>query len=161
MTLAELTALWWNRNAIDKLAEELGQGDKDKLHRIHGTNEPWTGTNVSSGCIRLTNDDITDFYNRTPVASTTRPQSFDRSIKTTRDPITRRWNFQTANRSSDLASDRPEGRCSSASGGSRRCPGPATSGLRLAAKCSNRKGLDLRKQIGALLLPLFIAEVLR
>jgi L,D-transpeptidase catalytic domain len=89
--------LWREPNAIDKLAEELGQGDKDKLHRIHGTNEPWTiGTNVSSGCIRLTNDDITDFYNHTPVASTARPQSFDRSIKTTREPITRRWNFQTA-----------------------------------------------------------------
>ena len=58
MTLAELTALWREPNAIEKLAE-LGQGDKDKLHRIHGTNEPWTiGTNVSSGCIRLTNDDI-------------------------------------------------------------------------------------------------------
>ena len=31
MTLAELTALWREPNAIDKLAEELGQGDKDKL----------------------------------------------------------------------------------------------------------------------------------
>ena len=31
----------------------------------HGTNEPWTiGQNVSSGCIRLTNDDIIDLYNR-------------------------------------------------------------------------------------------------
>jgi lipoprotein-anchoring transpeptidase ErfK/SrfK len=28
---------------------------------FHGTNEPWTiGTNVSSGCIRLTNEDIVD-----------------------------------------------------------------------------------------------------
>jgi lipoprotein-anchoring transpeptidase ErfK/SrfK len=70
MTLAELTALWREPNAIDKLAEELGQGDKDTLHRIHGTNEPWTiGTSVSSGCIRLTNDDITDFYNRTSVGT--------------------------------------------------------------------------------------------
>jgi hypothetical protein len=34
----------------------LNSGNKDTLYRIHGTNEPWTiGTNVSSGCIRLTN----------------------------------------------------------------------------------------------------------
>jgi len=38
------------------------------LYRIHGTNEPQTiGTNVSSGCIRLTNEDIVDLYDRTPI----------------------------------------------------------------------------------------------
>jgi lipoprotein-anchoring transpeptidase ErfK/SrfK len=38
---------------------------KDTLYRIHGTNEPWTiGHNVSSGCIRLTNEDVTDLYDR-------------------------------------------------------------------------------------------------
>ena len=37
---------------------------------FHGTNEPWTiGTNVSSGCIRLTNEDIVDLYNRTPIGA--------------------------------------------------------------------------------------------
>lgn len=35
------------------------------LYRIHGTNEPWTiGHNVSSGCIRMTNEDVTDLYAR-------------------------------------------------------------------------------------------------
>jgi L,D-transpeptidase catalytic domain len=44
--------------------------NQDTLSRIHGTNEPWTiGTNVSSGCIRLTKEDIADFYNHTPVAA--------------------------------------------------------------------------------------------
>jgi lipoprotein-anchoring transpeptidase ErfK/SrfK len=34
-------------------------------YRIHGTNAPQTiGTHVSSGCIRLTNDDVTDLYSR-------------------------------------------------------------------------------------------------
>ena len=48
----------------------LWSGNKDTLYRIHGTNEPWTiGTNVSSGCIRLTNEDIVDLYNRTPVGA--------------------------------------------------------------------------------------------
>jgi lipoprotein-anchoring transpeptidase ErfK/SrfK len=48
----------------------LWHGNKDTLYRIHGTNEPWTiGTNVSSGCIRLTNDDVTDLYNRTRVGT--------------------------------------------------------------------------------------------
>jgi lipoprotein-anchoring transpeptidase ErfK/SrfK len=35
------------------------------LYRIHGTNEPFTiGQNVSSGCIRMMNDDVIDLYNR-------------------------------------------------------------------------------------------------
>jgi lipoprotein-anchoring transpeptidase ErfK/SrfK len=40
------------------------------LYRIHGTNQPSTiGTFVSSGCIRLTNADITDLYSRVQVGS--------------------------------------------------------------------------------------------
>jgi lipoprotein-anchoring transpeptidase ErfK/SrfK len=38
------------------------------LYRIHGTNEPWSiGQNVSSGCIRMTNDDVIDLYGRVAV----------------------------------------------------------------------------------------------
>jgi lipoprotein-anchoring transpeptidase ErfK/SrfK len=38
------------------------------LYRIHGSNEPWTiGQAVSSGCIRMTNDDVIDLYNRVKV----------------------------------------------------------------------------------------------
>jgi hypothetical protein len=48
----------------------LWQGKKDTLYRIHGTNEPWTiGHNVSSGCIRLTNEDVIDLYDHTPVGT--------------------------------------------------------------------------------------------
>lgn len=40
------------------------------LYRIHGTNEPWTiGQNVSSGCIRMMNDDVVDLYNRVRVGA--------------------------------------------------------------------------------------------
>ena len=40
------------------------------LYRIHGTNEPWSiGTNVSSGCIRMMNDDVVDLYGRVHVGS--------------------------------------------------------------------------------------------
>jgi len=43
----------------------------DTLYRIHGTNEPWKlGGNVSSGCIRLSNDDIVDLYNRIRIGAT-------------------------------------------------------------------------------------------
>jgi len=57
-------------NPIGARAMYLWQGNKDTLYRIHGTNEPWTvGTNVSSGCIRLTNDDVTDLYNRTAIGT--------------------------------------------------------------------------------------------
>ena len=40
------------------------------LYRIHGTNQPSTiGKYVSSGCIRLTNDDIQDLYSRVQVGT--------------------------------------------------------------------------------------------
>jgi len=40
------------------------------LYRIHGSNEPWTiGTNVSSGCIRMRNEDVIDLYGRVPVGT--------------------------------------------------------------------------------------------
>ena len=40
------------------------------IYRIHGTNAPQTiGTHVSSGCIRLTNQDVTDLYSRVNVGT--------------------------------------------------------------------------------------------
>ena len=40
------------------------------VYRIHGTNAPSTiGQQVSSGCIRLTNDDVTDLYQRVSVGA--------------------------------------------------------------------------------------------
>lgn len=40
------------------------------LYRIHGSNEPWTiGTAVSSGCIRMRNEDVIDLYNRVNVGT--------------------------------------------------------------------------------------------
>jgi lipoprotein-anchoring transpeptidase ErfK/SrfK len=40
------------------------------LYRIHGSNEPWTiGTQVSSGCIRMRNEDVVDLYERVPVGA--------------------------------------------------------------------------------------------
>src|ERR1700761_1003491 len=40
------------------------------LYRIHGSNEPETiGHAVSSGCFRMTNEDVTDLYNRVPVGA--------------------------------------------------------------------------------------------
>jgi lipoprotein-anchoring transpeptidase ErfK/SrfK len=40
------------------------------LYRIHGTNEPHTiGQSVSSGCIRMMNEDVTDLYDRVPVGT--------------------------------------------------------------------------------------------
>jgi lipoprotein-anchoring transpeptidase ErfK/SrfK len=40
------------------------------LYRIHGSNEPWTiGTAVSSGCIRMRNEDVSDLYQRVSVGA--------------------------------------------------------------------------------------------
>jgi lipoprotein-anchoring transpeptidase ErfK/SrfK len=48
----------------------LYSGNKDTLYRIHGTNQPeYIGTAVSSGCIRMTNEDSIDLYNRVKVGT--------------------------------------------------------------------------------------------
>lgn len=40
------------------------------IYRIHGTNQPWTiGKAMSSGCIRMANDDVTDLYERAKVGA--------------------------------------------------------------------------------------------
>jgi lipoprotein-anchoring transpeptidase ErfK/SrfK len=40
------------------------------LYRIHGTNQPWTiGKNLSSGCIRMMNEDVIDLYNRARIGA--------------------------------------------------------------------------------------------
>jgi hypothetical protein len=54
-------------------------------YRIHGTNAPSTiGKQVSSGCIRLTNDDVTDLYNRVQVGAKVivLPQTVEAKAKT-------------------------------------------------------------------------------
>lgn len=43
---------------------------RDTLYRIHGTSEPWTiGLSVSSGCIRMVNEDVMDLYNRVGIGA--------------------------------------------------------------------------------------------
>jgi len=40
------------------------------MYRIHGTNQPWSiGLAVSSGCIRLLNEEVIDLYNRVEVGA--------------------------------------------------------------------------------------------
>ncbi|WP_293868683.1 L,D-transpeptidase [uncultured Alsobacter sp.] len=57
-------------NPLGARAMYLYQGDRDTLYRIHGTIEPNTiGTRVSSGCIRLINQDVIDLYSRVPTGT--------------------------------------------------------------------------------------------
>jgi lipoprotein-anchoring transpeptidase ErfK/SrfK len=57
-------------NPLGSRAMYLWEDNKDTLYRIHGTNEPWTiGTSVSSGCIRMINQDVIDLYRQTPVGT--------------------------------------------------------------------------------------------
>jgi len=57
-------------NPLGPRALYLYEGDRDTLFRIHGTTEPWSiGTQVSSGCIRLLNQDIIDLYDRVPTGT--------------------------------------------------------------------------------------------
>ena len=55
-------------NPLGARALYLYQGNRDTLFRIHGTNEPWSiGEAVSSGCIRMMNEDVLDLYGRANV----------------------------------------------------------------------------------------------
>jgi lipoprotein-anchoring transpeptidase ErfK/SrfK len=57
-------------NPLGARAMYLYQGDRDTLFRIHGTNEPQTiGHAISSGCIRLMNQDVIDLFRRVPVGT--------------------------------------------------------------------------------------------
>lgn len=57
-------------NPLGARALYLYVGDRDSYFRIHGTNEPSTiGSAVSSGCIRMFNQDIIDLYNRVPLGA--------------------------------------------------------------------------------------------
>jgi lipoprotein-anchoring transpeptidase ErfK/SrfK len=52
-------------NPLGARAIYLYQGNKDTLYRIHGTNQPeYIGHAISSGCIRMTNEDVIDLVNR-------------------------------------------------------------------------------------------------
>jgi len=52
-------------NPLGARALYLYQGNRDTLFRIHGTNQPeYIGTSISSGCIRMTNEDVIDLYSR-------------------------------------------------------------------------------------------------
>ncbi len=49
----------------------LYEGGKDTLYRIHGTNQPeYIGQAISSGCIRMTNEDVIDLYSRVKTGTT-------------------------------------------------------------------------------------------
>lgn len=57
-------------NPLGARALYLFKDGKDTLYRIHGSNEDWSiGRAISSGCIRLLNQDIIDLYGRVPNGS--------------------------------------------------------------------------------------------
>lgn len=57
-------------NPLGARALYLYEGGRDTIYRIHGTTQPWSiGLNISSGCIRLQNDDIIDLYNNVKVGA--------------------------------------------------------------------------------------------
>ncbi|WP_420134074.1 L,D-transpeptidase [Rhodopseudomonas sp.] len=57
-------------NPLGPRALYLYRNGKDTMFRIHGTTEPWTiGEAVSSGCIRMLNQDVVDLYERVPTGA--------------------------------------------------------------------------------------------
>lgn len=57
-------------NPMGARALYLYEGNRDTQYRIHGTNQPeYIGQAISSGCIRMTNEDVIDLYNRMSVGA--------------------------------------------------------------------------------------------
>jgi lipoprotein-anchoring transpeptidase ErfK/SrfK len=57
-------------NPLGARAMYLFVGDKDTLYRIHGTTEQWSiGQAVSSGCVRMVDQDVIDLYRRVPIGT--------------------------------------------------------------------------------------------
>lgn len=57
-------------NPLGARALYLYKGGRDTIYRIHGTNQPWTiGLNMSSGCIRMMNEDVEHLYERADIGS--------------------------------------------------------------------------------------------
>jgi lipoprotein-anchoring transpeptidase ErfK/SrfK len=57
-------------NPMGARAMYLFSSNRDTLYRIHGTNQPeYIGSAVSSGCIRMTNEDVIDLYNHVKVGT--------------------------------------------------------------------------------------------
>jgi lipoprotein-anchoring transpeptidase ErfK/SrfK len=57
-------------NPMGARALYLYAGGRDTQYRIHGTNQPeYIGQAISSGCIRMTNEDVIDLYNRVSVGA--------------------------------------------------------------------------------------------
>ena len=57
-------------NPLGARAMYLYKGGRDTIFRIHGTNQPWTiGQNMSSGCIRMMNDDVEHLYDRADIGT--------------------------------------------------------------------------------------------
>jgi len=57
-------------NPLGPRALYLYANGRDTYYRLHGTVEPWTiGTMVSSGCVRLLNQDIIDLYSRVQIGA--------------------------------------------------------------------------------------------
>ena len=72
------------------------------LYRIHGTNQPETiGKRVSSGCIRMLNDDATDLYNRVNIG--TKVLVLADSYRVRDDVPTQRWQRQSATQPDETA----------------------------------------------------------
>ena len=58
-------------NPLGARALYLYEGNKDTLYRIHGTNQPeYIGQAISSGCIRMTNEDVIDLFDRVKLGTT-------------------------------------------------------------------------------------------
>ena len=70
------------KNPLGARALYIFQNGEDTLYRIHGSPEWWTiGKSVSSGCVRMINQDVVDLYGRvpgkTPIVVTSLPRFFE------------------------------------------------------------------------------------
>ncbi|GGB49756.1 L,D-transpeptidase [Roseibium aquae] len=71
------------KNPLGARAMDLWEGPVDTLYRIHGTPDPKSiGKNVSSGCIRMWQQDVIDLFNRVPLRTKVVVLTEDQAVST-------------------------------------------------------------------------------
>ncbi len=94
-------------NPLGARAMYLYRDGRDTLFRIHGTVEPYTiGTSVSSGCIRMMNQDVLDLYSRVDVG--TKVVVLGNAQPTNQQASEERHNSTTRARTRRIAKPEPE-----------------------------------------------------
>jgi hypothetical protein len=82
------------KNPLGARAMYIFKDGEDTLYRVHGSPEWWTiGKSVSSGCVRMINQDVVDLFdrvaNKTPIVVTNLSGGYEEQVQNLDEPAPR------------------------------------------------------------------------